>query len=317
MINVKAYNVKGDGITDDTLAIQTLLDAYPSVYFPEGTYRITRSIVLTNTPITLLGDSPKTLFFCDFTEIQPGIIFRPDKHSIPGHNIGNFCISGQNIEVGILLDVSDPLTHIYKLDLHHVFTYGLNCSISLLNPIGRDGFFTSTIKNCWLDGGIQLERCGDSVSIHQNTITGNGDGILLSNVEGAAQCVISENNITTKKHAIILGEHVAQLTVSKNQCEKNHDDPIETEYMIIITGTSTGKASANRILENNLNDFNYTTYGAIGLHNADDTSIISNYITRVGRHVYISPTCSNTLIEHNYKTDSLQIEDNGLDTRIQ
>lgn len=45
-INVRTLGVKGDGATDDTAAIRSAIAAHPALYFPEGRYRITDTIVL-------------------------------------------------------------------------------------------------------------------------------------------------------------------------------------------------------------------------------------------------------------------------------
>lgn len=48
-VNVKMFGAKGDGITDDTRAIQTAIDFVKekgSIYFPEGKYRVTDTILL-------------------------------------------------------------------------------------------------------------------------------------------------------------------------------------------------------------------------------------------------------------------------------
>jgi Pectate lyase superfamily protein len=46
--NVKSLGAKGDGITDDTLAIQTALDIGGTIYFPKGVYIINKPVGKTN-----------------------------------------------------------------------------------------------------------------------------------------------------------------------------------------------------------------------------------------------------------------------------
>ena len=57
--NVKAYGAQGDGSNDDTVAIQTAIDAaqlvHGSVFLPTGLYKITAALVI-DEPITFYGD---------------------------------------------------------------------------------------------------------------------------------------------------------------------------------------------------------------------------------------------------------------------
>jgi len=75
--NVKnaPYNAAGDGVTDDTNAIQSAIDNCPDnqvVYIPEGKYYVPGGIDLTKDNIVLRGDGPdRTLLF--LSSNSPGI----------------------------------------------------------------------------------------------------------------------------------------------------------------------------------------------------------------------------------------------------
>jgi hypothetical protein len=58
-VNVRDYGAVGDGHTDDTLAIQKLIDLKRSVYFPTGTYKVNGLNLHSN--CTYYGDGAKSI----------------------------------------------------------------------------------------------------------------------------------------------------------------------------------------------------------------------------------------------------------------
>ncbi|TMV53115.1 hypothetical protein FE783_00960 [Paenibacillus mesophilus] len=58
-LNVKWFGAKGDGVNDDGPAIQSAINAGGArcnIYFPQGTYRITQSLVINQPEVTLYSD---------------------------------------------------------------------------------------------------------------------------------------------------------------------------------------------------------------------------------------------------------------------
>lgn len=75
-INVFTYGARGDGITDDTAAIQAAIDATESssggtVFFPPGTYLLSTTLVVNRKNVTLLGAGADTGHDVG-TSLEPG-----------------------------------------------------------------------------------------------------------------------------------------------------------------------------------------------------------------------------------------------------
>lgn len=74
--DVKAYGAVGDGITDDTAAIQNLINSLPiqggEVYFPDGKYIISNTITVKHHGVSLRGATSASTY-ADQSAMQPGV----------------------------------------------------------------------------------------------------------------------------------------------------------------------------------------------------------------------------------------------------
>ena len=65
VVSVKDFGAVGDGVTDDTAAIQAAVDASRNVYIPYGNYKISTAINLSNSYSCLIGDARKPFLVID------------------------------------------------------------------------------------------------------------------------------------------------------------------------------------------------------------------------------------------------------------
>lgn len=59
--SVKDYGATGDGVTDDTAAIQLAFNANVPLFFPQGTYKITSTLTISNANIHLYGSGDSSV----------------------------------------------------------------------------------------------------------------------------------------------------------------------------------------------------------------------------------------------------------------
>lgn len=99
--NLKSLGAKGDGISDDTKAIQSAIDNNPNIYVPQGRYRITETIKLKPNSV-LIGLSPVATQFIllDNTEAFGG--FGGPKPLVESSEGGFNILTGIGLSTGVL-----------------------------------------------------------------------------------------------------------------------------------------------------------------------------------------------------------------------
>lgn len=97
--NLKTFGAKGDGVTDDTKAIQTAIDDNDVVYVPQGWYRVTETIKM-KPKTALIGLNPIATQFIIEDNTEAFGSFGPPKAVVESSVGGSNILTGIGISTG-------------------------------------------------------------------------------------------------------------------------------------------------------------------------------------------------------------------------
>lgn len=86
IVSVKDFGAVGDGVTDDTAAIQAAINASGMVYVPSGNYKLTSTLIFSSSYQGLIGDEERPNFYID-PSIGPAVSIQAPANN----NIVEFC----------------------------------------------------------------------------------------------------------------------------------------------------------------------------------------------------------------------------------
>jgi hypothetical protein len=149
--NVKAYGAKGDGVTNDTAALQRAVDAIPAtggvLYLPAGTYLISSALNLKSFML-IQGDGMKTTQISQSSTSAHGLSLIGDG---PRHvTIQDIMIDGPGSGTGEGIHIETTTsTASASVDISRVF----------IQQFGGDGVSSDTlITSVWQD--VRVNSCG-------------------------------------------------------------------------------------------------------------------------------------------------------------
>jgi parallel beta-helix repeat protein len=295
-INVKdaTYGAVGDGIADDTTAIQAaftaaaLLVSGGIVFFPAGIYKITTKITISNTPIMVLGAGIDVSVIVNKNDTNG--IFDYDTNDVKdAFNIENITLATDQIGGGDAINCTWPATAtstIKNFNANNVsivpfrgeeaaayFTFGIqltNAHNGALNNMlirGKDVDVTSS-------AGIRLLGTCRDVKISNSNIFYSSNGIIGAGT--SERCVVDNCTIEWVTKGVAFGFSAAEPYHKVINCPviSAFDLGIDTDNAINAT------FSGNTIVKESTSSSNW-----VGINlgaNSDNAIIEGNNISGVG-----------------------------------
>ncbi|MGL5594784.1 MAG: glycosyl hydrolase family 28-related protein [Cetobacterium sp.] len=334
-VNVSWFGAKGDGATDDTIAIQKALDFSDFIFFNKCTYLIKDTIILSSMK-KLISNS--TIIKLGLTEQKPGILYDVATEIRYGVLEGfiflptgneNSCVEVRISEQGKAFANNKFIKNTFNTsnNLEHV-------SIRI-NTNGFDGVFCNEFDSNNIFNGIEFYNLGDSNVISKNIMAEN-KGVKIKIIVGSNSNVFSENNVTCKGGVDIMGG--GNLVVEKNNFEPFRFGTREGNYInfdgkiissdpypvlglnfvhnsFIFSGTSSSKVSGiglSNIFYANLSwnmlgaNNNNTEYSNIEFVVNCKNVIINQFATSsVDNEIKLKGSCQNLMLKTNEKESFL------------
>lgn len=273
-VNVKEFAAKGDGSTDDTVAIQAAMDAINAigggcVYFPPGTYILTQVTVGDNTWIQGAGPGA-TILKSTVGTAYDGILTNKD------HTAGNSYIVISDLQTQRTYNTASSFnSHIMIQRGSHIIV--TRCAIIGTAPAtgssGNAGKGVllracnyATISECYVK---DIPDNALSISHGEGWASFVGYGYILNNVVEQSVAYTSSAIIPSASHSIVAGNYVKLPEADGGQCVELGDSGVTD---ILITANTfiggqllIGAGSQIRILGNNVGGSTTDTDGKISI----------------------------------------------------
>lgn len=159
------------------------------------------------------------------------------------------------------------------------------------------GLFNFTVENSYLGGGIDFIYAGDSLRVLNNLISTANAAVVLNQVAGAGNFVMSGNNVVATAGSVLVSQAVAPV-IENNEFEQEYTNTEANNAMIDLTG-SLGNISSAKVVNNQVQANTGTGNPTlIRVATATGTVIDGNRIATPSTYVpvIITAAASNTVI---------------------
>lgn len=193
-ISVKDFGAIGDGIANDTVAIQNAFAAAnnKALYFPAGTYKITSIIVSSLSDATIYGDG-----FSSIVQVSTPIDAWQFDATCSDINVHSMAFIGASVatEGKIAIEIKSPRTTVQNCYIAD-FNRGVSITLETANDCSIVGNFFENIVGGTSGNGYAAYTIGQRTTIINNHFVnvGRHDVYLSGSIpQGAQYCVVSNN----------------------------------------------------------------------------------------------------------------------------
>ena len=154
-VNVKAYGAVGDGIINDTAAIQNAINSNPgaTLYFPHGTYAITQVVIPYG--CTILGDNQGNKFYYDTHVMPPNQPTNTNIQSPSPINVGSMFVPYGGNTNDLFLVTTTQCVNFEKVSF-----FSANADIGAASPRSGGSYITfTTPSNSGTNFGSRISNC--------------------------------------------------------------------------------------------------------------------------------------------------------------
>lgn len=344
VINVKSFGAIGDGVADDTAALQTAIYNSNTLFIPKGNYKITQSLEISGSNIKIFGEKGSKIysdntdnlmyFGKDITGARISTLSLVSNLSGAGYNYALFESFHTNVDNVVFDDMDFSVPKCVVNGMHIVceasgkYVKDLTISNSRFTNIGRMGveiqnhaadmiprlFNVKLLNNSFKNIGIYSFPDGNGMGL---SVSGSGSGTVIdknyfeNTLLYALEVVDGSNSIVTNNWGYYFPRATAGISYTADDSYYNRNVIIRGNNFTGVSNSNNFYNIINGIVDSNILKIDNPdlSLGSID-YKGSNFRMIDSMITR---NVFVSITGGNAVFDESVNsTYSGNIFDNSL-----